>query len=105
MAGMYCLNDLLNLTVRERAEELQLEPDKAPVIVVHGEPRALDLPPLTSDNVAELFRSFATAEQLEELRRCGDIHFNYTFQNSARFGVAASQEHQEIRLKLKQLSR
>lgn len=105
MAGMYCLNDLLNLAVREAAAELRLEPGKVPLLVVRGQPRALDLPPLTSDNVVELFRSFATAEQIEELRRCGDVHFNYAFQHSARFGVTASMERENISLTIRQLNR
>lgn len=74
MAEMYCLNDLLSLAGRERAEELRVEPGKVPSIVIRGRSRALDLPPLTSDNVAELFRSFATGERMEEQRRCGDVH-------------------------------
>jgi Tfp pilus assembly pilus retraction ATPase PilT len=102
---MYCLDDLLNLAVREGAEELRVEPGKVPLIVVRGQPRALDLPPLTSEEVAELFRSFATGEQMEELRRCGDVHFNYAFQHSARFGVTASMEHENISLNMRQLSR
>ncbi|HEY5911174.1 MAG TPA: hypothetical protein VJA21_11280 [Verrucomicrobiae bacterium] len=103
MAGMYCLKDLLNLVEVERAEELRLEPGKVPVMVVRGQPRALDLPALTSDNVAELFSSFASKAHLEELRRCGDVHFNHTFQNSARLAVTASMDHEDVCLKLKHL--
>jgi Tfp pilus assembly pilus retraction ATPase PilT len=101
MAGMYCLADLLSLAVNESAEELRLEPGKPPLIVVRGEFRALDLPALTTDNVADLFSSFATPEQTEELRRCGDIHFTYTSQRSGRFGVKATSERAGITLKMK----
>ena len=105
MAGMYCLNDLLNLVEGEGAEELRLEPGKSPIIVVRGQPRALDLPALTSDNVAELFRSFAKGEHVEELRLCGDVRFNCTFKNSARFGVTALMDHENISLRMKHLGR
>jgi Tfp pilus assembly pilus retraction ATPase PilT len=52
MAGMYCLTDLLDLAVRESAQELRLEQGKPPAIVMHGQFRTLDLPVLTADNVA-----------------------------------------------------
>ena len=41
---------------------------------------------------AELFRSIATEEQKRELGRCGDIHFTFAAQNSARFGVSAAMQ-------------
>ena len=105
MAGMYCLKDLLNLVESEGAEELRLEPGKSPVMVVAGRIRVLDLSPLTGDDVAELFRSFATAEHLEEISRCGDVHFNFSFQGSARFKATASMKGEGMSLKLRQLSR
>ncbi len=103
MAGMYCLADLLNLVVSESAEELRLEAGQPPLIIVRGQSRALNLPALTTDNLADLFSSFATPEQTEELRRCGDIHFNYTSQRSGRFGVKATSERVGITLKMKPL--
>jgi Tfp pilus assembly pilus retraction ATPase PilT len=102
---MYCINDLMNLAVREAAEEIRLEPGQPPVMVLQGKARALDLPSLTEDNVAELFRSFASPEQIEELRRCGDVRFNHMFQNSAKFAVVALMGQEHISLKLKNLGR
>jgi Tfp pilus assembly pilus retraction ATPase PilT len=102
---MYCMNDLMNLAVRESAEEFRLEAGQPPVMVLQGKARALDLPPLTEDNVAELFRSFAKPEQIEELRRCGDIRFNHRFQNSAQFAVVAEMQQEHISLRVKNLGR
>jgi Tfp pilus assembly pilus retraction ATPase PilT len=102
---MYCINDLMNLAVREAAEEIRLEAGQPPVMVLHGRARALDLPPLTEDNVMELFRSFASPEQIEELGRCGDVRFNHIFQHSAQFAVVAQMQHAHITLKLKNLGR
>ena len=102
---MYCLSDLMKLVESEGADELRLEPGKEPVMLVRGQARPLDPIALTSDDVAELFQSFAAREHLEELRRCGDVHFNYTFPNSARFAVTASLNHEDISLKLKRLGR
>ncbi len=102
---MYCMNDLMNLAAREAADELRLEAGQPPVMVLHGKARALDLPPLTEDNMTELFRSFASLEQIEELRRCGDVRFNHTFQHSAQFAVTALIQHERMSVKLKNLGR
>lgn len=101
---MYCLNDLLKLIESEQAEELRLEPGRSPEMAVGGRVRLLDLPPITGDEVAELFRAFALPEHLEELSRCGDVHFNFSFPQSARFKVSAFLKGQEISLKLRRLS-
>lgn len=104
MAGMYCLNDLLKLLESEKAEELRLEPGRSPEMGIGGQIRMLDLPPITGDEVAGLFRTFAPPEHLEELSRCGDVHFNFSFQRSGRFKVSASLQGREMSLKLRRLS-
>jgi Tfp pilus assembly pilus retraction ATPase PilT len=103
MAGMYCLADLLHMTVKESADELRLATGKPPVIVVGGQQRTLDLPELSAENVVELFSSFATSEQREELRRCGDIRFNYMSVSFGQFAVKASTEQHHLTLKMKPL--
>ena len=102
---MYCINDLMNLAAREAAEEFRLEAGRPPEMVLQGKVRALDLPPLTEENVMELFRSFASPEQIDELGRCGDVRFNHIFQNSAQFAVVARVKLDHISLKLKNLGR
>ena len=104
MAGMYCMDDLLELSLREGAEELRLRAGKAPVMVMHGEAIAIDVPAMTAEDVTELFQSVATEEQLRELRKCGDIHFVYVFQNSARFGVTAIMERGAFDVKFRNIS-
>ena len=104
MAGMYCLNDLLKIIGSEQAEELRLVPGKSPELAVGGRIRVLDLPPITGDEVAGLFRTFASHEHLEELNRCGDVHFNFSFPGAARFKVSASLKGQDVSLKLRRLS-
>jgi len=105
MAGMYSITDLLTLAEREGAEELWLHVGKPPMMVLRGQMRTLDEVPLTKGNTAELFRSLATAEQLRELQQCGDIHFIYVSPSSARFGVNAVTQQEEISLKIKNLTR
>jgi Tfp pilus assembly ATPase PilU len=102
---MYCINDLMNLAAREAAEEFRLEAGRPPEMVLQGKVRALDLPPLTEDNVMELFRSFASPEQIDELGRCGDVRFNHMFQNSAQFAVLARMQREHITLMLKNIGR
>ena len=99
------MNDLVIWAVREAAEEFRLEAGRPPVMVLQGKTRPLDLPPLTEDNVVELFRSFASPEQIEELRLCGDVRFNHMFEHSAQFAVVALMQREHLTLKLKNLSR
>jgi len=105
MPGMYRVEDLVRLASREGAEEVRLQTGRSPVILLRGEAHPLELAILTSDEVAELFRSFASADQVEELHRCGDVRFNHTFQSSSRFGVTASLVGPDIMLTLKNLGR
>jgi Tfp pilus assembly pilus retraction ATPase PilT len=105
MAGMYSMKDLLELVVREGAEELRLQPGKSPVIVLRGELRTIDVRAVTTENVTELFRSVASEKQLEELHKCGDLHFIYLFQNSARFAVTAERQREDLNLKIRNLGR
>jgi Tfp pilus assembly pilus retraction ATPase PilT len=102
---MYCINDLMTWAGREAAEEFHLEAGQPPVMVLQGKARSLDLPPLTEDNVVELFRGIANPEQIEELRRCGDVRFNHLFRHSAQFAVVAQLQREHLTLKLKNLSR
>jgi Tfp pilus assembly pilus retraction ATPase PilT len=104
MAGMYCMKDLLKLVDSEQAEELRLESGRSPEMTVRGRIHVLDLPALTGDEVAGLFRTFALPEQLEELNRCGDVRFSTSFPLSARFKVSASLKGRDMSLKLLRLS-
>ena len=105
MAGMYCVEDLVRLASREGAEEVRLQAGRPPVIFLRGEAHPLELATLTSDEVAELFCSFASADQVEELHPCGDVRFNHAFQSSSRFGVTASMVGPDMLLTLKNLGR
>lgn len=105
MPGMYSLKDLLNLVIQEHAEELQLEPDLPPRMVLHGKERVLDGPPVTSDDVTGLFRSIATEAQQRELELCGDIRFRYAAEHSAQFNVSAGIQAKRLSLRIRNLGR
>jgi Tfp pilus assembly pilus retraction ATPase PilT len=103
MGGMYCMKDLLELLVREGAEELRLLTDHSPVMLMRDKTLAIELPAVTADNVAVLLESIATEEQLKELQQCGDVHFVYVFQNSVRVGVTAKLEHKALNVSMRRL--
>ena len=105
MAGMYRMNDLLSLVAREGAEELRLEPDRPPVMMLQGKPRTVDAMVVTSDNVAELFRSIATEEQRRELDQCGKAHFTYVGRDSGRFSIQVAMRGASCSLTIKNLDR
>ena len=105
MAGMYSMNDLLNLLAQEGGEELRLEPGKPAVMVLQGKPKVVDGALVTTDYVAELFRGLATEEQRRELDRCGDIHFTFVSRGSARFSLLAAMQGENLSLRIKNIGR
>jgi Tfp pilus assembly ATPase PilU len=105
MGGMYRMQDLLKLLVQEGGDELRLAPGRPPVMVLHGSARLMDGGLVTSDDIAELFHSIATAEQNQELTRCGDSHFILPTEHSGRFKISASMEGEELNLTVRSLSR
>jgi Tfp pilus assembly ATPase PilU len=105
MAGMYSMNDLLNLLSQEGGEEVKLEPGKPPVMVLRGKPKVVDGTLVTTDYVAELFRGIATEEQRRELESCGDVHFTFLARGSAPFSVLASMHGENLSLRIKNIGR
>jgi twitching motility protein PilT len=105
MAGMYRIEDLLNLLVHEGGEELRLEPGRPAVMVLHGSTRVVEGTLLTSENIRELFHSIASEEQRRELDLCGEIHCSYSGQNSVRFRVSAREQDGKLSLTAKNISR
>ena len=95
--------DLLALILREGAEELRFQVERAPVMIVRGVSRAIDVAAVTRDEMDELFRSMATEEQLKELRDCGDVRFIYSFRELSRFAVTARAQREAFDLKITNL--
>ena len=103
MSGMYSMKDLLNLIAEQGAAELRLDPDRPPMMLLHGKVRVLDGPPVTSDHISELFRGIATDEQCRELHLCGSTHFRYAAENSAHFSVRADIRGNSFSLSMRNL--
>jgi Tfp pilus assembly ATPase PilU len=105
MAGMYSLKDLMTLVLQQGAEELRLEPDRPPMMLLHGKVRVLDGPLVTSEQVSELFHGIAPEEQRRELDLCGGTSFRYAAEHSAQFSVRASMRDHRLSLTIKNLAR
>ncbi len=105
MPGMYSMNDLLKLMAREGAAELRLEPDRPPMMLLHGQTRVLDGPLITSHDVAQLFDGIATQEQRRELDLCGDVRFRYVGGHSEQFTVKAELHDAVLSLRITNLTR
>jgi Tfp pilus assembly ATPase PilU len=103
MPGMYSMKDLLNLVTQQGAVELRLEPDRPPMMLLHGKVRVLDGPPVTSEHINELFGGIATEEQRRELDLCGNTHFRYVSGHSTHFSVRAATQGNGLSLSIKNL--
>jgi Tfp pilus assembly ATPase PilU len=104
MAGMYRMEDLLNLLRSEGAEELRLTPGTPPALVTQGKSRPLDTSNLTPGESDILLNSISNDEQRKELEACGDIQFIFT-QNSTRFAVTATHSGGTINIRIRNLGR
>lgn len=102
MAGMYRMEDLIGLLVREGAEELRLVPGTPPAIVAEGKPRAVDSLNLSLDELEVLLNSISSDKQSEELQKCGDVRF-ILIQNSRRFAVAATRSRGTLQVIIRNL--
>ena len=102
---MYRMLDLLSLLTSEEAEELRLEADRPPMMVLHGKARVMDGALVSNEDVAELFRSIATEAQNSELARCGESHFIFVSDRSARFKIRATIDGDRVCVVVRNLSR
>jgi Tfp pilus assembly ATPase PilU len=100
---MYSMKDLLKLVAQQGAAELRLEPDRPPMMLLHGKVRVLDGPLVTSDHIRELFRGIATDEQRRELDLCGSTRFRYAAENSTNFSVRAGMRDNSFSVSIKNL--
>jgi Tfp pilus assembly ATPase PilU len=97
------MKDLLRLVAEQGATELRLEPDRPPMMLLHGKVRVLDGPLITSDHIIELFRSIATDEQRRELELCGSTRFRYAAEHVGQFTARADMHGDSLSMSLKNL--
>jgi Tfp pilus assembly ATPase PilU len=99
----YCIHDLLRVVAQEGARRLLIEIGRPPVIELKGEEHVVEGPEVTKENAAHIVERLATAEQLRELDRCGDVRFIHESE-LARFGVTITVEQQRPTLEARNLS-
>lgn len=105
MSGTYNMKDLLKLIAQQGAAELSLEPERPPMMLLHGKLRVLDGPALTSDQITELLQGIVTDEQRRELELCGSVYFTYAAEHSTHFSVRAGVRGKNVSLSITNLGR
>ena len=99
---MYSMEDLLELTSNERADSLEIDPGKPPVLVVGGEQNAIEGPPLSAEDTDLLLRTIANSRQMRELHERRFIRFMYTLRPRSSFLVHARLEDEQIKFEIRQ---
>ena len=95
-AGMYQMDQLLNLLTAEKAQELQFRAGSPPILVSEREHHFLQGPPMTTEELLTLFRCLASSREVRELRDFGKLHFVYTAPGRTPFLVQAKMEAERI---------
>jgi len=93
---MYSADDLLHLLHSDGADELRLHVGDPPIVILDGEENPVEGPPLSAENVGELFRSLTTTRQRREFRERGGVQFIYRFRDSVDFVVRATLDGPDI---------
>jgi len=99
------MRDLLELLLRENACELQLKSGTSPFLSSDSAHLPIDVPALSVGDVHELLQSVASAEQLAELGRCGDLRFVYPLQHGIRFSITATLDSETSCITVRNLQR
>jgi len=97
------MDELLNLTVDERASDLHLAVDSPPMLRIHGELTPLDLPSLEPDDTDRLMRSITSPEHQQEVHEQGGTDFGFSFKDRARFRVSVLKSKGNIGVVLRQI--
>lgn len=90
------MEHLLTLLTVEKAVELQFRAGSPPVILSESELHPLQGPPITGEDVVQLFRCLATSRQMRELRVCGAVEFIYAPRTRSPFLVRAKMENENV---------
>ena len=93
---MYQMEHLLILLAAEDARALRFCAGSPPVIVTEAEPRPLQGPAISNDDVLLLLRKLASSRQMRELRECGKVQFIYSAPGHPPFLVCAKMLQEQI---------
>ena len=84
----YLLNDLLELVISEKASDLHLHVDQAPVLRISGSMLPVEGPLLTPEDTAAMVKEITPPHHLKRLEEQGGCDFGFPFGNKARFRVS-----------------
>lgn len=84
----YLLNDLLELVISEKASDLHLHVDQAPVLRISGAMLPVEGPHLTPEDTAAMVKEITPPHHLKRLEEQGGCDFGFSFGSKARFRVS-----------------
>lgn len=93
---MYSMDDLLYLPHSDGADELRLRVGQPPIIVLDGEEKVIEGPPLTTGDTEHLLRSITDTRQRRMFRERHAVEFIYKFRGRANFVVRAQIEDGDV---------
>ncbi len=82
------LSKLLQLVVDKKATELKLLVGAPPSVLLNGNLRPLNLPPLTPDDTLRFMRAIAPERSQQEFSEGGVCEFGFDFEKKAHFFVS-----------------
>ncbi len=97
------MDELLSLTVEEKASDLHLAVGAPPMLRIHGDLTPLDLPELTEDDTDRLMRSITSPESQQVVREHGGTDFGFGFRDLARFRVSVFKTKGNVGVVLRQI--
>jgi twitching motility protein PilT len=86
------MEDLLRLTVDEKASDLHLALGAPPTLRIRGKLRKLHVTPLTTEELSELITSVTDAARMERVNSEGSVDFSFSFRDENRFRVSVYRE-------------
>ena len=95
---------LLNLAKAKGTSDLHLVVASPPMLRINGslEPAA-DMPPLTPDDIEQMFNQITTPEEREDFQRHLELDFGYTLPDAGRLRCNAAQQRGAISLAIRLL--
>lgn len=84
----YYLNDLLELVISEKASDLHLHVDQAPVLRISGAMLPVEGPHLTPEDTENMVKEITPPHHLKRLEETGGCDFGFSFGHKARFRVS-----------------
>ncbi|MGE0713733.1 MAG: type IV pilus twitching motility protein PilT [Planctomycetota bacterium] len=101
---MLQIDKILDLVVEKGASDLHLAVSSPPVVRLQGRLRALNTPPLTSEDTLSLMKSITSERSQQELAETGGSDFGFSFGEKARFRVSVFKQKGNVGMVLRQIS-